>query len=194
MAETPIIVNVTGGLQDQCGFKVDGKYLTADDYKEIGSLHNYRKWEDKVTHGEWVKPVNGLKTLDVINPATEEVFGRIALGDKNDVDAAVEAAYSAFETFGFSSVEERISLLEKILEVYQGKYDEIAETISSEMGAPIGLSKAAQAATGLGHFSTALETLKNYKNLSSWYENIASRPAVIKAYDFMGKGQKIPKP
>ena len=79
------------------------------------------------------------------------------------MDAAVEAAYSAFETFGFSSVEERISLLEKILEVYQGKYDEIAETISSEMGAPIGLSKAAQAATGLGHFSTALETLKNYK-------------------------------
>ena len=119
--------------------------------------------EEFYINGEWVKPVNGLKTLDVINPATEEVFGRIALGDKDDVDAAVEAAYSAFETFGFSSVEERISLLEKILEVYQGKYDEIAETISSEMGAPIGLSKAAHAATGLGHFSTALETLKNYK-------------------------------
>ena len=119
--------------------------------------------EEFYINGEWVKPVNGLKTLDVINPATEEVFGRIALGDEDDVDAAVEAAYSAFETFGFSSVEERISLLEKILEVYQGKYDEIAETISSEMGAPIGVSKAAQAATGLGHFSTALETLKNYK-------------------------------
>ena len=57
MAETPIIVNVTGGLQDQCGFKVDGNYLTSEDYKEIGSLHNYRDWEDKVTHGEWVKPV-----------------------------------------------------------------------------------------------------------------------------------------
>ena len=57
MAGTPIIVNVTGGMQDQCGFKLDGKYLTADDYKEIGSLHDYRKWEDKVTHGEWVKPV-----------------------------------------------------------------------------------------------------------------------------------------
>ena len=57
MAGTPTIINVTGGLQDQCGFKVDGKYLTAEDYKEIGSLHNYREWEDKVTHGEWVKPV-----------------------------------------------------------------------------------------------------------------------------------------
>jgi len=57
MAGTPIIVNVTGGLQDQCGFKIDGKYLTADDYVEIGSLHDWRKWEDKVTHGEWVKPL-----------------------------------------------------------------------------------------------------------------------------------------
>ena len=59
MAGTPIILNVTGGMQDQCGFKKksDGKYFTAEDYKKIGSLHNYRDWEDKVTHGEWVKPV-----------------------------------------------------------------------------------------------------------------------------------------
>ena len=66
MAGTPIILNVTGGMQDQCGFKWNvapsnmneqWEYLTADDYKDIGSLHNYREWEDKVTHGEWVKPV-----------------------------------------------------------------------------------------------------------------------------------------
>jgi glycosyltransferase involved in cell wall biosynthesis len=57
MAGTPIIVNVTGGLQDQCGFKKDGKYLTADDYVEIGSLHDWRKWAPSVKHGEWVKPV-----------------------------------------------------------------------------------------------------------------------------------------
>ena len=59
MAGTPTIINVTGGLKDQCGLKKksDGKYFTAEDYKEIGSLHNYRDWEDKVTHGEWVKPV-----------------------------------------------------------------------------------------------------------------------------------------
>ena len=118
--------------------------------------------EEFYINGEWVKPINELKTLDVINPATEEVFGRIALGDSADVDAAVDAAYEAFETFSLVSVDDRVALLEKILEVYKGKYDEIAETISSEMGAPIGLSKAAQAATGLGHFSTALETLKNY--------------------------------
>jgi len=59
MAGTPIIVNVTGGLQDQCGFKKKStkKYFTAEDYKQIGSLHDWREWEDKVTHGEWVKPV-----------------------------------------------------------------------------------------------------------------------------------------
>ena len=57
MAGTPIIVNVTGGLQDQCGFKLDDKYLTADDYVKIGSLHDWREWSTKVTHGEWVKPV-----------------------------------------------------------------------------------------------------------------------------------------
>jgi glycosyltransferase involved in cell wall biosynthesis len=57
MAGTPIIVNVTGGLQDQCGFKVDGKELTAEDYVKIGSLHDAKVWEDKVKHGEWVKPV-----------------------------------------------------------------------------------------------------------------------------------------
>jgi glycosyltransferase involved in cell wall biosynthesis len=59
MAGTPIIVNVTGGLQDQCGFKrkSDGEYFTAEDYKEIGSLHNWREWEDKVTWGKWVTPI-----------------------------------------------------------------------------------------------------------------------------------------
>jgi glycosyltransferase involved in cell wall biosynthesis len=57
MAGTPIIVNVTGGLQDQCGFTLDGKELTAEDYVKIGSLHDVREWADKVKHGDWVKPV-----------------------------------------------------------------------------------------------------------------------------------------
>ena len=59
MCGTPIIVNVTGGLQDQCGFKLNGKYLTAGDYSEIQSLHDDKKWKDNpdLTHGEWVKPV-----------------------------------------------------------------------------------------------------------------------------------------
>lgn len=57
MAGTPTIINVTGGLQDQAGFKVGGKELTADDYIEIGSLHDWRKWEKKAVPGNWCKPV-----------------------------------------------------------------------------------------------------------------------------------------
>ena len=59
MCGTPIIVNVTGGLQDQCGFKIDEKHLTYEDYGKIGSLHDWRLWEDNkaLTYGEWVKPV-----------------------------------------------------------------------------------------------------------------------------------------
>jgi len=59
MCGTPIIVNVTGGLQDQCGFKYNGEHITYQDYKDIESLHDWRKWENNkdLTHGEWVKPV-----------------------------------------------------------------------------------------------------------------------------------------
>ena len=59
MCGTPIIVNVTGGLQDQCGFRLKDKHITYQDYAEIESLHDWRKWENNedLTHGEWVKPV-----------------------------------------------------------------------------------------------------------------------------------------
>ena len=57
MAGVPAIINITGGLQDQCALSVDGIELTAEDYIKYGSLHNYRDWEDKVDHGDWVKPV-----------------------------------------------------------------------------------------------------------------------------------------
>ena len=112
-------------------------------------------------NGEWVDPVDP-KHIDVINPATEETIGKIAMGNSKDVDKAVGAAKEAFESFSQTSKEERLALMGKILEVYQSRYDEIAETISSEMGAPLWLSKAAQAATGAGHFGTFMEVLKNY--------------------------------
>ena len=112
-------------------------------------------------NGEWIDPVDP-KSLDVINPATEEVIGKIAMGNSQDVNKAVAAAKEAFESFSQTTKEERLALMGKILEVYQSRYDEIAETISSEMGAPLWLSKAAQAATGAGHFGTFMEVLKNY--------------------------------
>ena len=112
-------------------------------------------------NGEWVDTVDP-KSLDVINPATEEVIGKIAMGNSQDVNKAVAAAIEAFESFSQTTKEERLALMGKILEVYQSRYDEIPETISSEMGAPLWLTKAAHAATGAGHFGTFMEVLKNY--------------------------------
>jgi aldehyde dehydrogenase (NAD+) len=113
-------------------------------------------------NGEWVDPAE-KKTLDVINPATEEPCAKISIGSAKDVDKAVAAAKKAFETFSKTSVDERIALLSKIMEVYQSRYGEIAEAISMEMGAPAKLSQVAQAAMGLAHLGTTIEILKNYK-------------------------------
>ena len=112
-------------------------------------------------NGEWVSP-QGRKTLDVINPATEEAFATISLGTAEDVDAAAKAARVAFDGYAATSVEERVALLEKILAAYQARYADIAAAITEEMGAPKGLSMQAQAATGMAHFSTIIDILKSY--------------------------------
>jgi aldehyde dehydrogenase (NAD+) len=112
--------------------------------------------------GQWVDPV-APRTHDVINPATEEPIARISLGGAPDVDKAVKAAQSAFETWQFSTREERLGYLGKIIEIYQRRMGEIAEAISSEMGAPLWLAKAAQAPAGLGHFANTAAVLKDYK-------------------------------
>ena len=90
-------------------------------------------------NGEWVDPVKP-KTLDVINPATEEPCAKISMGSKADVDKAVAAAKKAFETYSQMSVEDRIALLSKILDVYKSRYGDIAEAITMEMGAPAKLT------------------------------------------------------
>lgn len=113
-------------------------------------------------NGQWVEP-KGDQTLDVINPANEEVAATIALGNKEDVDLAVAAARKAFETYSLTSREERIALLEKILTVMTRRQPDLAEAISIEMGAPAKLAKTAQAPSGIGHFSAALEALKEFK-------------------------------
>jgi len=112
--------------------------------------------------GSWVKPAEP-KPFDVIDPATEKPIGRISLGGKADVDRAVAAARRAFETFSQTTREERIALLEKILASYQAHLGELAETISLEMGAPMGLAKAAQAPSGMAHLMQAIEILRNYQ-------------------------------
>lgn len=112
--------------------------------------------------GQWVDPTTP-KTLDVINPANEEVCGRISLGSAEDVDRAVKAARRAFDTWSVTSREERIAVLERIVAEYQKRFDDMAKAITEEMGAPAWLAQRAQAAIGIGHLSTAIEVLKNYK-------------------------------
>ena len=113
-------------------------------------------------NGQWVAP-KGDRTVDVINPATEEAVATIALGNEEDVDIAVAAARKAFETYSQTSREERIALLERILEIYQRRSEEFARAISLEMGAPAKLSKHAQAPSGTGHFAAALKALKEFE-------------------------------
>jgi aldehyde dehydrogenase (NAD+) len=111
--------------------------------------------------GAWVPPITPA-TREVINPATERSIGTISMGSAADVDRAVTAARRAFASYSRTTPAERIVLLENIVRVYKTKHEELAKTISTEMGAPIWLSKAAQAATGLGHFAQAIEVLKTY--------------------------------
>ena len=112
--------------------------------------------------GKWVDPV-APKTLDVINPATEAVAGRISLGGAADVDAAVKAARKAFETWSQSSREERMDLFMRIMAELKNRHEDMAKAITEEMGAPVWLAQRAQAAMGAAHFGTALNVLKTYK-------------------------------
>ncbi|MEV9354135.1 aldehyde dehydrogenase family protein, partial [Klebsiella pneumoniae] len=85
----------------------------------------------------------------VINPATEQPCSEIALGTAADVDAAVAAARTAFETYSQTTVAERAALLERIIEEYKKRIPDLAQAVSQEMGAPIGFATAAQVPAGL---------------------------------------------
>jgi aldehyde dehydrogenase (NAD+) len=128
--------------------------------------------------GKWVDPVTP-RSIDVINPATEEPIGQISLGSKADVDKAVTAARKAFETFSLTTKDERLALLQKVVEVYQRRYAEFVETISLEMGAPLGLSKAAQAATGVAHLMQTMKVLKEFE-----FEHVKGTTGIV--YEAVG--------
>jgi len=112
--------------------------------------------------GAWVSS-QGRKSLDIINPATEQVIGQVALGTADDVDKAAKAARRAFESFSQTSIAERAALLERIVGVYQKRLPELGQAISQEMGAPLGFAVQVQAGVGLGHFATTLGLLRDYK-------------------------------
>ncbi|MGJ4854504.1 aldehyde dehydrogenase family protein [Labrys sp. La1] len=112
--------------------------------------------------GKWVDPVvpNDLQVLD---PATEQPVAVISMGTPADVDKAVAAAKKAFATYSRTSVEERLALLEKLLEVYKRRYEEMAQTITLELGAPISMSRAQQADVGVGHLQGFIDALRHLK-------------------------------
>ncbi|KUR76518.1 aldehyde dehydrogenase family protein [Novosphingobium sp. Fuku2-ISO-50] len=111
--------------------------------------------------GQWVDPV-GSATLDVINPATEAPFMTIALGGKGDVDRAVAAAREAFETWAFSTREERLALLRRVLDEYNRRFEDIARAVTAEMGAPIDFARDAQAWAGRAHMEAAIKALEDF--------------------------------
>ena len=111
--------------------------------------------------GAWVDP-SVLTPFDVINPATEEVCGRIALGSAADVDRAVAAARRAFSTFSQTTREERIALLTRVLEVYKRREQDVADAMTLEMGAPKDFALVWQAGSGTAHLEAIIEVLKSY--------------------------------
>jgi aldehyde dehydrogenase (NAD+) len=112
--------------------------------------------------GAWVHPA-GIDESPVINPATEERIGTISLGTARDVDKAVSAAKRAFASYSDTGPASRVALLQRIIEVYQSRVEDLAQTISREMGAPIWLSRAAQAPVGLRHLSEMVNVLGSFK-------------------------------
>ena len=125
-------------------------------------------------NGQWVNPLVS-NDFPVINPATEQTIATISLGSAKDVDIAVSAARTAFSSFGYSSVEQRISLLEALLKQYMDNYDAMAHAISLEMGAPIDFAINAQADCGKGHIESALAALKEFE-----FERTLANAQIIK--------------
>jgi len=110
--------------------------------------------------GEWVSPL-APQDLDVINPATEKAIAVISMGAAGDIDRAVAAAKKAFSSYSRTTIDERLALLEKLLAIYKRRYDEMAETITLELGAPITMSREQQADVGLGHLQGFIDALRH---------------------------------
>ena len=113
-------------------------------------------------NGSWVAPKNS-KDIEVINPATEKSCAVISLGGKEDVNDAVLAAKDAFKTWGFTSKEERLSLLEVFYALYKKRWNDITDAIIQEMGAPKDFASKLQTGTGASHTKSFIRYLKEFE-------------------------------
>lgn len=127
--------------------------------------------------GRWVDPVRP-NAFDVENPATEQVSGKISLGSAADVDVAVNAARRAFPAWSATSREQRLELLEAILNEYQNRAGDLADAVTEEMGAPPSLAAGPQVQLGLGHLVTAIDVLKNFRFSEQHGETLIAREPI----------------
>jgi aldehyde dehydrogenase (NAD+) len=116
---------------------------------------------DFYINGKWIKPFKA-NDFKVINPSNEAPFATISLGSKEDTNAAIKAAKKAFIEWKETSKEERITLLENLLQIYKKRFNEMSKTISMEMGAPIDWSSSAQSASGQSHLEDFILRLKKF--------------------------------
>jgi len=121
-----------------------------------------REYLEFYINGEWVDPMKS-NPFNVVNPATEAVAGKINLGTKADVDKAVKAASEAFKSWSQTSKEERLHVLDRIIEEFEKRLPEMAEAITEEMGAPAWLSLGSQAALGVNHFKNTRAVLERFE-------------------------------
>ncbi|TDV49897.1 aldehyde dehydrogenase family protein [Actinophytocola oryzae] len=111
--------------------------------------------------GRWVDPAEPT-TMTVVNPATEQVCGTVAVGSAADVDRAVSSARGAFAGWSATSVADRVAVLESILAVYQQRAGDLAAALTEEIGAPTALATSNQVGLGAGHLTTAIAVLKEF--------------------------------
>lgn len=111
--------------------------------------------------GRWVMP-SGADRMDVINPANEHPFMQIAIGTSEDADLAVQAAFDALPTFSQTSKSERLELLRNVLRCYNDRYEDIAQAVSTELGAPLKFSREAQAWAGQIHLESTIAALEAF--------------------------------
>lgn len=121
-----------------------------------------RHFTKQYINGEWVDSASG-ETIEVINPATEEVIGSVAKGNEEDVNKAVEAADNVYLDFRHSSVEYRRDLLDKIVKEYENRKEDIVQAITDELGAPLSISEKVHYQMGLNHFTAARDALDSFE-------------------------------
>ena len=111
-------------------------------------------------NGAWVDPVS-TNRMGVENPATEEIVAEVALGNQADIDAAIMAARAAFDAWTVTPLEQRIALVQRILDEYNARYEDFAQAMSTEMGAPIEWARGAQAWAGQVHIESTIKAAKD---------------------------------